>query len=223
MRVLLMPLLLCVTTACGEHTVDPTTIAIPESGVFTSESGLIKQVISCPEGSALVAENQTCASDGTALSNPSSVSQVTVHYTGWTTDGVEFDSSVRRGKPISFGLNQVIKGWTEGVQTMVENEQARLWIPEDLAYQGKSGPPAGMLVFDIELLAFTAPAAPITVELNTEPTAPDPSTSTESEESEESEESAGNSSEEPGTDATQSTESDAQAETPELPIDSQKE
>jgi hypothetical protein len=99
---------------------------------------------------------------------------------------------------------------------MVENEQARLWIPEALAYEGKSGPPAGMLVFDIELLAFTAPAAPITVELNTAPTAPDPSTSAESEESEES---AGNSSEEPGADATQSTESDAQAETPDAPVE----
>jgi hypothetical protein len=217
MRVLLMPLLLCVSTACGEHKVDPSTIAIPESGVFTSESGLIKQVLSCPEGSALVPESQTCASDATPLSNPSAVSQVTVHYTGWTTDGVEFDSSVRRGKPISFGLNQVIKGWTEGVQTMVENEQARLWIPEDLAYEGKSGPPAGMLVFDIELLAFTAPAAPITVELNTEPPAEDPADSTESAGSDNS------SSEEPEAGESQDAEAGAQIENVEPSIDSPEE
>jgi len=62
-----------------------------------------------------------------------------------------FDSSVMRGQPSSFRLNQVIPGWTEGLQLMVEGEKARLWIPERLAYQGKQ-PPFGMLVFDIELI-----------------------------------------------------------------------
>jgi peptidylprolyl isomerase len=65
-----------------------------------------------------------------------------------------FDSSVMRGEPISFGLNEVIPGWTEGVQLMVAGEKRRLWIPQDLAYKGQPGPPAGMLVFDIELLSF---------------------------------------------------------------------
>ena len=75
-----------------------------------------------------------------------------VHYTGWTTDGKMFDSSVERGSPSEFGLNQVIKGWTEGLQLMVAGEKRRFWIPESLAYQGQRGRPKGMLVFDVELL-----------------------------------------------------------------------
>ena len=77
---------------------------------------------------------------------------MTVHYTGWTTDGKMFDSSVTRGKPITFGLDQVIAGWTEGVQLMVEGEKTRFWIPQNLAYKGQAGAPRGMLVFDVELL-----------------------------------------------------------------------
>ena len=76
---------------------------------------------------------------------------MTVHYTGWTTDGKMFDSSVARGEPATFPLNGVIKGWTEGVQLMVEGEKTRFWIPEPLAYGGRRAP-FGMLVFDIELL-----------------------------------------------------------------------
>ena len=74
-----------------------------------------------------------------------------MHYTGWTTDGKMFDSSYSRGKPSTFGVNQVIKGWSEGVQLMVVGEKRRLWIPQELAYRGQPGRPAGMLVFDIEL------------------------------------------------------------------------
>ena len=86
--------------------------------------------------------------------HPSATSRVTVHYTGWTTDGKLFDSSVQRGSPSSFMLNGVIKGWTEGVQLMVEGEKTRFWIPAALAYGEKPRPgaPAGELVFDIELL-----------------------------------------------------------------------
>jgi peptidylprolyl isomerase len=90
---------------------------------------------------------------GTGTKHPTANSNVTVHYTGWTTDGKMFDSSVARGMPISFGLDGVIKGWTEGVQLMVQGEKARFWIPQDLAYGGKSAP-YGMLVFDIELIEF---------------------------------------------------------------------
>jgi FKBP-type peptidyl-prolyl cis-trans isomerase len=89
---------------------------------------------------------------GTGTKHPSSSSRVTVHYTGWTTDGKMFDSSITRGQPATFGLNQVIQGWTEGVQLMVEGEKTRFWIPQDLAYKGQPGMPRGMLVFDIELL-----------------------------------------------------------------------
>jgi len=88
---------------------------------------------------------------GTGTEHPTKYSKVTVHYTGWTTDGKMFDSSWKRGQPASFPLDQVIKGWTEGVQLMVPGEKARFWIPEDLAYKGQAGAPAGMLVFDITL------------------------------------------------------------------------
>ena len=63
-----------------------------------------------------------------------------------------FDSSIVNGQPITFPLNGVIPGWTEGLQLMVEGEKARLWIPEVLAYKGREGAPKGMLVFDVELL-----------------------------------------------------------------------
>jgi FKBP-type peptidyl-prolyl cis-trans isomerase len=77
---------------------------------------------------------------------------VTVHYTGWTTDGQMFDSSVDDGQPATFALNEVIPGWTEGLQLMVEGEQRRLWIPGSLAYGNQPGQPQGMLVFDVELI-----------------------------------------------------------------------
>lgn len=89
---------------------------------------------------------------GTGTRHPRPNSTVTVHYTGWTTDGKTFDSSVTRGEPATFALDQVIPGWTEGVQMMVEGEKRRLWIPSNLAYDGMPGKPQGMLVFDIELI-----------------------------------------------------------------------
>jgi FKBP-type peptidyl-prolyl cis-trans isomerase len=91
---------------------------------------------------------------GTGKEHPSATNRVTVHYTGWTTDGKMFDSSVTRGEPTTFGLNQVIKGWTEGVQLMTVGEKTRFWIPAELAYGSnpRPGAPSGMLVFDIELI-----------------------------------------------------------------------
>jgi peptidylprolyl isomerase len=96
--------------------------------------------------------------------HPKATDTVRVHYTGWTTDGKMFDSSVVRGQPISFSLAQVIKGWTEGVQLMKVGEKTRFWIPGNLAYGDtptRPGAPAGMLVFDVELLGIIGnPAAP---------------------------------------------------------------
>jgi hypothetical protein len=89
---------------------------------------------------------------GTGTRHPRPNSRVTVHYTGWTTDGKTFDSSVSRGEPTTFGLDEVIPGWTEGVQMMVEGEKRRFWIPGRLAYEGTPGRPQGTLVFDIELI-----------------------------------------------------------------------
>ena len=88
---------------------------------------------------------------GKGTRHPSANNEVTVHYSGWTTDGKMFDSSVTRGEPATFPLNGVIPGWTEGVQLMVEGEKTRFWIPENLAYKGQQ-PPFGLLVFDVELL-----------------------------------------------------------------------
>jgi len=88
---------------------------------------------------------------GTGKAHPTATSSVTVNYTGWTTDGKMFDSSVTRGQPATFPLNRVIAGWTEGVQLMVEGEKVRFWVPENLAYKGER-PPLGMLVFDVELI-----------------------------------------------------------------------
>ena len=89
---------------------------------------------------------------GTGTRHPRPTDRVTVHYTGWTTDGKMFDSSVARGEPSTFSIDGVIPGWSQGLQLMVEGEKRRFWIPESLAYQGQPGQPAGMLVFDVELL-----------------------------------------------------------------------
>jgi peptidylprolyl isomerase len=88
---------------------------------------------------------------GTGTRHPGKFDEVTVNYTGWTTDGKRFDSSLIRGQPATFSLDRVIPGWTEGMQLMVEGEKARFWIPENLAYQGRKAP-YGMLVFDAELI-----------------------------------------------------------------------
>jgi peptidylprolyl isomerase len=89
---------------------------------------------------------------GTGVRNPAAWNRVTVHYTGWTTDGKMFDSSVSRGKPATLSLGEVIPGWTEGMQLMVEGERTRFWIPQELAYKGEAGSPRGMLVFDVDLI-----------------------------------------------------------------------
>ena len=117
----------------------PPDVAAPPADAAKTPSGLASQVIK----------------PGTGKTHPGKTDLVTVHYTGWTTDGKMFDSSVARGKPATFPLDRVIAGWTEGVQLMVAGETRRFWIPEALAYKG-SAEPKGMLVFDVELLSFTA-------------------------------------------------------------------
>lgn len=87
---------------------------------------------------------------------PTATSNVKVHYTGKFLDGKVFDSSVQRGQPIDFGLNQVIKGWTEGLQLMKEGGKAKFYIPYQLAY-GEAGypgaiPPKSDLIFEVELI-----------------------------------------------------------------------
>ena len=113
----------------------PSDVAAVPADAKTTASGLAYKVIKA----------------GTGTARPKESSQVTVAYTGWTTDGKMFDSSLMAGGTATFALNRVIKGWTEGVQLMVEGEKTRFWIPEKIAYGGKQ-PPFGMLVFDVQLV-----------------------------------------------------------------------
>jgi FKBP-type peptidyl-prolyl cis-trans isomerase len=116
----------------------PKDVAAPPASAKRTPSGLAYRVIK----------------KGTGKVHPTPANQVTVHYSGWTTDGKMFDSSITRGEPTTFGLGQVIPGWTEGLQLMVEGETTRFWIPEELAYKGRPGAPQGMLVFDVQLISI---------------------------------------------------------------------
>ena len=107
--------------------------------IVATASGLQYEVIKKGEGKA----------------SPSATDVVTVHYKGATINGNEFDSSYGRGEPTSFPLNQVIKGWTEGVQLMKEGDQYRFFIPPDLAYGSRGVGPIGpneTLIFEVELI-----------------------------------------------------------------------
>ena len=120
----------------------PPDVAAPPENALKTPSGLASKVLRVGLGSI----------------RPGPRSTVRVHYTGWTTDGKMFDSSYKYGKPVQFALDEVIPGWTEGLQLMVVGEQRRFWIPGNLAYDnipdrpGVPPSPKGMLVFDIELL-----------------------------------------------------------------------
>lgn len=111
-----------------------------KEGVKVTASGLQYRVIT--EGSG---------------DKPVASSKVKVHYTGKLLDGTVFDSSVQRGEPIDFALNQVIPGWTEGVQLMTPGSKYEFYIPSDLAYgdrgAGNAIPPGAALIFEVELLA----------------------------------------------------------------------
>ena len=99
---------------------------------------------------------------GTGKDHPTQTDRVSVNYSGWTKDGKMFDSSIPRGAPTTFGVGEVIPGWTEALKLMTVGEKARLWIPGKLAYGDHpqmGGAPTGDLVFDVELLEIVKPPA----------------------------------------------------------------
>ena len=111
-----------------------------KEGVTTTESGLQYEVIKMGRGK-----------------KPTATDKVKVHYHGTLIDGTVFDSSVERGEPTSFGLNQVIKGWTEGLQLMPVGSKFRFYIPQELGYGAQAAgsiPPYSTLIFEVELLSI---------------------------------------------------------------------
>ncbi|MCU7851892.1 MAG: FKBP-type peptidyl-prolyl cis-trans isomerase [Candidatus Thiodiazotropha sp. (ex Monitilora ramsayi)] len=112
-----------------------------KTGIVTTESGLQYRILEAGRGK-----------------RPLSTDKVLVHYTGKLIDGTEFDSSYGRGKPASFQVNRVIKGWTEALQLMKQGARWQLFIPSDLAYGEKGAPPRipphSSLIFDVDLLAI---------------------------------------------------------------------
>lgn len=116
----------------------PADLAAPPADATKTRSGLAYKVLV----------------PGTGDKQPSRRSKVRVHYSGWTTDGNMFDSSVIRDQPAEFPVDAVIAGWTEGLQLMTVGEVVRFWIPAKLAYAGDASKPQGMLVFDIQLIAI---------------------------------------------------------------------
>lgn len=149
------------TTAAGEvqqteETTAEGTQETPADPMNTADPNAPSDVAAAPPNAEVTASGLAyrVLTEGSGDATPEATSTVRVHYTGWTTDGVKFDSSVDRGEPAEFPLNKVIAGWTEGVSMMKVGEKRRLWIPQELAYKGREGFPAGVLVFDVELLAI---------------------------------------------------------------------
>lgn len=130
---IILPLLALLVVACSQET---------NHSTFTTESGLQYEVIVSGDGAS-----------------PSAGDTAVVHYTGWLTDGTQFDSSVDRGQPFEFGVGRgnVIQGWDEGVALMQVGDKWKFTIPPELAYGQRSVgngliPPNSTLVFDVELL-----------------------------------------------------------------------
>jgi peptidylprolyl isomerase len=143
MRILPVLIFVLAAAAASAQTAPPSTVAAPSdvaappANATKTPSGLVTKVIA----------------PGKGTDHPAKDDVVTIHYTGWKTDGTMFDSSVTKGKPASFPVGRVIAGFGEGLQLMVPGEKRRLWIPEALAYKG-AREPKGMLVFDIELIGI---------------------------------------------------------------------
>jgi len=114
----------------------PPDVSVPPADAVMMPSGLAYRILKTGGGSIKPRPDQI----------------IVVHYTGWTRKGEMFDSSVARGKPLTYPLGKLIPGWIEGMGMMTIGEKRRLWIPGALAYDGFPKRPQGMLVFDVELL-----------------------------------------------------------------------
>ena len=144
----------------------------PEQAVFAEAAQLVQEEVTKhlrAAGDDFLAENKDkegiqitdsglqykVIEEGSGVS-PQATDQVTVHYTGKLIDGNVFDSSVQRGEPTQFGVNQVIPGWVEGLQLMKPGAKYEFFIPQELAYgeQGSQGaiPPFSALIFEVELI-----------------------------------------------------------------------
>ena len=134
----------------GKWDVSATEDAKQRGEAFLAENAQREDIVVLPSGL-----QYEIIEEGKGTS-PKSSDTVTVHYRGTLIDGTEFDSSHKRGRPATFKLNRVIKGWTEGLQLMKEGGKRRLYIPSNLAY-GKRGAgkligPGETLIFDVELI-----------------------------------------------------------------------
>ena len=163
-----MILRISVTTAAalcllGCNQAPPTT---GENNASSNAPAAAPVTSSVPATNAVSAATKTTASglkyqilkQGNGTVSPKATDTVKVHYHGTLLDGTVFDSSVERGEPVSFPLNGVIAGWTEGVQLMKVGDKFRFEIPPDLAYGAEGHPPVippnSTLVFEVELLAI---------------------------------------------------------------------
>ncbi|MCA9678899.1 MAG: FKBP-type peptidyl-prolyl cis-trans isomerase [Kofleriaceae bacterium] len=123
----------------------PATVAKPPADAKKTPKGVSYQVL---------ATDPSLPGAGT---KPAATDRVTVNYSGWTTDGKLFDSSIPDGTPRTFSVNGVIAGWTDALLMMSVGDTWRVWIPEELAYKGAPNKPQGMLVFDVQLLGINQP------------------------------------------------------------------
>lgn len=119
-------------------TIAPTDVGGPPADAIRTDSGLFYRILV----------------PGAGGRHPGPNARVTVHYTGWTTDGTIVEGAPVGDPPATLELNTQMPGWREGIRMMVQGEKRRFWIPSRLAYEGKAGKPQGMLVYDIELLQF---------------------------------------------------------------------
>jgi len=158
-KIIAVPLAGLLIMSCSEQSTEPEAAQNSDTmeQEVTSETSFLEENIK-RDGVEVTASGlqYEVVTEGTG-ERPAATDRVTVHYEGTLTDGTVFDSSYQRGQPIDFGLNQVIRGWTEGVQLMKEGATYKFFIPSDLAYgaRGTPGGPIGPdedLIFTVELI-----------------------------------------------------------------------